>query len=521
MSDQELEVVARWREGQSQRRISRELGISRDRVSRILRDHEQQRSDGVPHPDLPSPKSHRKSQLDEFQASIEQLLAQYPNITATRVFEELKLQGYQGGYTMVKVRVRELRPRPAPQPVVRFETAAGKQAQMDYAIYQIDFTCEGKRKVNLFSYVLSYSRRQYIRFTESQDFETTIAEHVSAFKHLQGIPSSCLYDNMKTVVQRWEDDHPVYNTRFLSFATHYGFRPSACRPRRPQTKGKVERPFYFIETNLLNGRTFRSLEHLNEVARWWLESVADVRVHRETKKRPIDAHAEEIPHLMPLPEQHYDTAKVVYRMVSLEHRIKYRQNEYSVPWQQIGQLLPVRVTNDHLFIYDQHLNVIAQHAVLSQHVTSQKQDDPSHRPPPKERQKLEWIESKYAELGDVGTAFLNGLLEKQRYGRHQSQQILMLRRMYQREDILAAMERAIRYHAYSRSALERILATQATPRENWCQLTDDQEQLLQDLGDSVTSPRPTSDYQHLLSPIEDSDNAAKEDTEGDVGHEGL
>lgn len=106
---------------------------------------------------------------------------------------------------------------------------------------------------------------------------------------------------MKVVVTQHDEGGPVYNTRFLAFATHYGFRPWACRPRRAQTKGKVERPFQFVESSLLNGRSFRSLEHLNEVTAWWLEHVADVRVHRETKCRPLDRHAEERVHLVPLP----------------------------------------------------------------------------------------------------------------------------------------------------------------------------------------------------------------------------
>ena len=70
---------------------------------------------------------------------------------------------------------------------------------------------------------------------------------------------------MKVVVTSYDGDQPIYNTRFLSFATHYGFQPWACRPHRPQTKGKIERPFAYLEGNLLNGRTFTSLEHLNEV----------------------------------------------------------------------------------------------------------------------------------------------------------------------------------------------------------------------------------------------------------------
>ena len=58
---------------------------------------------------------------------------------------------------------------------------------MDWALYTIDFTQEGRRKVNLFSYVLGYSRRQYLHFAASQDMEATIRGHVRAFEHLQGV----------------------------------------------------------------------------------------------------------------------------------------------------------------------------------------------------------------------------------------------------------------------------------------------------------------------------------------------
>ena len=86
-----------------------------------------------------------------------------------------------------------------------------------------------------------------------------------AFTHLGGVAATCLYDNMKVVVARYEGDEPIYNTRFLAFATHYGYKVWACRRRRPQTKGKCERPFRYVETSFLNGRSFRNFEHLNEV----------------------------------------------------------------------------------------------------------------------------------------------------------------------------------------------------------------------------------------------------------------
>jgi len=309
----EHEVIRRWQQQTPMRRIAEELRLSRYRVQRIILDQQDRRTQGMTHPDLPVPAESRGSILDGHIPFVQELLTRWPTITAMRVHEELRSRGFVGGYTIVKELVRRLRPRPRRRPVLRFETGPGVQAQMDYAVYELDFTEEGRRRVNLFSYVLSYSRRQYLRFVQSQDFETTIREHVRAFEHLGGVAATCLYDNMKVVVARYEGDEPIYNTRFLAFATHYGYKVWSCRRRRPQTKGKCERPFHFVETSLLNGREFRTLDHLNEVTARWLAEVADVRVHRETKRRPIDMHAEELSCLISLPEKPYDTAEVVYR----------------------------------------------------------------------------------------------------------------------------------------------------------------------------------------------------------------
>ena len=186
------------------------------------------------------------------------------------------------------------------------------------------------------------------------------------------VMDTCLYDNMKVVVTGYDGDQPIYNTRFLSFATHYGYQPWACRPHRPQTKGKVERPFAYVETNLLNGRTFTSLEHLNETAALWLAEVADLHVHRETKRRPIDLYQEEKPHLLRLPARAYDTAQVFYRTVNPEGHVAYLQNFYSVPWQRIGELLPIRITEKELIVYGPEVKEIARHELYPSGISGQK-----------------------------------------------------------------------------------------------------------------------------------------------------
>jgi transposase len=207
------EVIRLWYGGASRRRIARQLDLNRKTVARVLAEHQDRRA-GLP----PPASTRRPSLLDPFTETITQLLARYPDLTAVRLHEELRHQGFRGGYTIVKERLRAVRPKPQPTPVVRFETGPGVQAQMDYSSYEIAFTAERRRRVHAFSYVLGYSRRQYLHFVESEDLPTTLREHVRAFQHLQGLAATCLYDNMKVVVTGYDGEQPIYNTRFLAFA---------------------------------------------------------------------------------------------------------------------------------------------------------------------------------------------------------------------------------------------------------------------------------------------------------------
>ena len=493
------QIVTLFCEGASIRRIAHRLQISRHTVRRALAQLEQARTTGPP-VELPRPASPRGSQLDAYEVAIAALLARHPDITARRIYEELRRLGYTGGYTILSEHVRRLRPRPVVAPVRRFETTPGVQAQMDYATYDLDFTVEGRRRVHAFSYVLGYSRRQYLHFVESQDFATTIREHIRAFEHLGGVAATCLYDNMKVVVSGYDGDEPVYNPRFLAFAAHYGFRPVACRVRRPQTKGKVERHFSYVETNLLNGRSFQGLEHLNEITAGWLAEVADVRIHRQTKARPVDRHAEERPHLQPLPARPFDTSEVVYRTVDAEGFVVYRQNFYATPWRLLGQTVAVRVTQDELTIYDPSFVTAACHRLFPRSVVGQRSHCPDHEPPRDSQQRLEQLTARYAEFGTAGSRFLEGLLACARYGKNQAERVLSLAAAYPRSDVLAALERAVQYGAFSVQAIARILATRSQPKTPLDALAEDQRRHLPPwLDENPVSPRPTSDYQGLLS----------------------
>jgi transposase len=148
------EIVRRFYGGASFRRIALAMGVDRKTVGRVVEAHRKQRT--APHAAL-TPPARRVSLLDSYEGQIAGLLGRYPDLTAIRLHEELTASGFKGGYTIVRERLRRMRPRPVKEPVVRFETDPGVQAQMDHSPFDIDFTAEGRRRVYAFS--LSWATR--------------------------------------------------------------------------------------------------------------------------------------------------------------------------------------------------------------------------------------------------------------------------------------------------------------------------------------------------------------------------
>jgi hypothetical protein len=183
----------------------------------------------------------------------------------------------------------------------------------------------------------------------------------------------------------------------------------------------------------------------------------------------------------------------------VEGFIAYRQNLYSAPWRTIGQLLAVRVTEDEVILYGPQLQEVARHRLLSRSITGQRSERVEDRPAVDPQQRQAVLRERFAELGPAAVRFLEGLLQTQRYGRDQAQRVLALLGSYARADVIAAMERAARYGAYSLAAVERILAVDGRPNSVLASLAEEERQRLPPgLHSDPIGPRPTSDYQPLL-----------------------
>ena len=233
-----------------------------------------------------SPRPPAPHKLDPYKPIIDARLEEFPKLSARRLFDEIGAAGYAGCYSRVSDYVRATRPREPIEPVVRFETPAGRQGQVDFGTFRLPW---GRRHALVV--VLGYSRLLWLHFFPRQTMAVLMEGLESAFGRFGGVPEELLFDQMRAVVL--SDDRTgagglVLNAEFLRFATHWGFMPRSCRPYRARTKGKVERPIRYIRESFFYGRAFANDNDLNEQAARWLEDTANVRRHATTGERPVD-----------------------------------------------------------------------------------------------------------------------------------------------------------------------------------------------------------------------------------------
>lgn len=271
--------------GLPQTAIAERLGVDRRTVGRWI-------ASGLTDPATETglrERVRRPTKLAPYEAIICERLATYPELSAVRLFAECQAAGYPGSYTQLKQFVHQVRPRPAPEPIIRFETPPGHQAQVDFAECLFPW---GKRYALLV--VLGYSRLLWLRFYPQQTMLTLMRGLEEAFVAFGGVPSELLFDQLKAVIvedRRPEGGCVLENPEFLRFAAHWQFRIRSCRPYRAQTKGKVERPIGYVRGNFLYGREFLGDEDLDAQRRTWLDTVANVRVHGTTRERPATRFA--------------------------------------------------------------------------------------------------------------------------------------------------------------------------------------------------------------------------------------
>ena len=342
-----MDIKMLHKEGNSIRAIARITGLSRNTISKIVREK-------VP---KEFKKVKRKSKLDEYKKYIEERYQQ-SELSAVRIKQEIEKMGYKGSVATIRRYISKIASKEIAysKMTVRFETPPGQQAQADWAYAGRFRDKEGKVvSIYIFVMVLSYSRYMYVEYTTSMKTEQLIKCHLNAFEYFGGWPSSILYDNMKQVKISLEQINPL----FLDFAKHYGLIIKTHQIRRPRTKGKVERMVDYVKDNFLNGREFGNLEELKEENLIWLNNTANVRIHSTTKAKPVDLWAKENLTNINLMRA-YQLSVKESRKVSTEGFVHYKGSRYSVPPRYVGKAVIVEDSQQKILVKAQEL-IIAQH----------------------------------------------------------------------------------------------------------------------------------------------------------------
>lgn len=489
------DAVTLRRDGLAIRAIARVMGVSRNTVRRLLRGHQIVREEGAPA--LPAKSSSRRpSKLDDYMDTIRELLRRYPDITAQRVLEELRGKGYDGGYSIVRERIRALRPAPVKISLPTPSHAPGEMAECDWSPYTLAFHT-GRRAVQAFLLVPVVSRRKCFSRHTSQDVHALMDGHQKAFERMRGVPRRIKYDNQKAVVVRREGGQPIFNPRFIDFATYYEFSPELARPAHPNDKPRVERGFWELERSFFNGRSFHDEADLDAQLLRWMDEIADQRIVRGDGRTIAGCFAAEAPHLLPLPRRPYDTARVVYRLCDAAGCIAFESNLYEVPYEHVTAFLPVRVTATEVHIHAPDLRPVVVHERLPKGA-HQRVPLPRRAPPPRPPD-LEMLRPVFAELGDAATDFLRGLEGSQRRAvAHHARKILALRERYDSADVAAALAHALRFSAFDHAAVARILHVRARPRTLDEYVADStRERLARFIGECATEPRDLAEYDAL------------------------
>lgn len=430
--------------------IARELSLDPRTVAKWIQENHFRKRASVQRP----------SKLDPFKPSIVRMLETHP-YSAAQILQRIREEGFDGRYSIVKDYVRKVRPKRQPA-FLKLAFAPGECAQVDLGSFGSVSVGSSSRRLSFFVMVLCYSRMMYLEFTVSQTMEHFLACHQNAFDYFGSVPRKIMVDNLKSaVLRRITGEAPVLNPTYLDFANTYGFTIAPCNVRAGNEKGRVENGVGYAKKNFLAGLDIPHFEALNPAARIWLNEVANVRIHGETRKKPIDLLKEEKPHLLPLPPHCFDIANVTQVRASSQFRIALDSNHYSVPAQYAGARLTLKAYPDRLCIYHEDVLIARHPRSFDRH---QDFEDPDHPKPLLAQRKKARDQSlflRFIALSPKAPDYYRELDKRRMNPGHHVQKIVALSEIHGTDKVQRAMEDAFYFQAFSCEYIANLLEQRA------------------------------------------------------------
>jgi len=464
------EMVRRFRLGEGDRRIARDLDASRNTVKKY-RDWAKQKGflDGceLPPPSvideqyrtsLPPPTPGPASAAEPFRAFVIEKRGQGVEIKA--LLGLLREHGFTGSYPALRRFVVRVEAK-QPQTFIRVETPPGEEAQVDFGyVGEIpDPPLEKPHKAWVFVMTLSHSRHHYAEIVFNQKVETWCELHVRAFEFFGGVVKRVVIDNLKAAIVRAVIHDAEAQRSYRELAEHYGFLISPCRPRTPRHKGKVESGVHYVNRNALAGRTFTGRDEANAHLMRWNREVAGVRDHGTTHEAPLARFEKERPVLQPLPATRYEVT--VWKEVKLhpDCHVVFEYSYYSAPFRLVGQKLWLRAMPQRIELYYNH-DLLATHPRACDRGMRVTHND--HLPPEKIQGLLglpRYVREQAALIGPFTAELVERLLGERPVDRlRTAQAILQFAKRVSRERLEAACKRALSFNEVGYQSIKRILA---------------------------------------------------------------
>ena len=430
--------------------IARELGLDERTVRRRL---EAQQF-------LPRKSVRRPSKLDPFKDTVVKMVESYP-YSAAQILQRLREEGFDGGYTAVKKFVRKVRPK-REKAFLKLAFAPGECAQVDWGSYGSVQVGETTRRLSFFVMVLCYSRRMYVEFTVSQTMEHFLACHQNAFLAFGGVPARIMVDNLASAVLKHpRGEAPVYNPKYLDFARQAGFTISACGVAKGNEKGRVENGVGYVKKNFLAGAEIPDFAAINPAARIWLDTVANVRIHGETRKKPVEMFLDELPHLLPLPPHPYDVATISCVRASSQFRVAFDSNSYSVPARFAGQRLTMRAYPDRLCFYHEDRLVARHNRSYERGRDFEDPDHPRELVAQRKKARDQHLFKRFLALSSCSLDYYRELDKRHLNSGHHVRKIVALAEIHGEEAVACAISDALKLHAVGSDYIANILESRA------------------------------------------------------------
>jgi len=438
-------ILVLKQQGRPLREISRALKVSRNAVRRVLRQEK--------------PRPPREN--SEYQAILEVLPEIYRRCkgNGVRIREVLKDEyDIEVAYSTLThlIREQELRQSKRRSGIYTFEP--GAEMQHDTSPHRFKL---GEKLITAqcASLILAYCRmlffQYYPTFTrfEAKTFLT------EAFRFFDGVCSRCIVDNTHVVVASGSGPDAIIAPEMVAFGALFGvtFVPHAIK--HSDRKGRIERPFSYVENNFLAARTFQDWADLNAQARTWCEKTANASFKRKLGMAPQAAYVMEKPHLLSLPPHIPAVTQIHYRIVDTQGYVHLDTNRYSIPERFLGKQVAVHKRPEQVLVFSgpqrvaEHPRLVGKrytdHLIKSHHPSLQRGRTPSG-PSPQEQA----LTGRDPLLDQYVAA-----LKKRSSGRGVSKlrKLLELKRAYPAQPFLAAVKQALQYGLFDLTRLERLI----------------------------------------------------------------